>query len=63
MSFHLAPSRIEGLDELLGGASRGGGLTILAGNPRTEKTVFSAQFLYRGAVDYGEGGEANAIEW
>jgi len=61
MSFHLAPSRIEGLDELLGGAPRGG-LIILAGNPGTGKTIFSAQFLYRGAVDYGESGEAKAIE-
>jgi len=63
MSFHLAPSKIEDLDELLGGDLSRRGLTILAGNPGTGKTMFSAQFLYRGAVDYEESGEAKAIEW
>ena len=53
---HLTPSGIEGLDELLGGGLPRGGLVVLAGNPGTGKTIFSAQFLYRGAVDHGERG-------
>jgi len=56
MSFHLTPSGIDGLDELLGGGLPRGGLIVLAGNPGTGKTMFSAQFLYRGAVDHGERG-------
>jgi len=57
MSNRVA-SGIEGLDELLGGAEGfpKGGLIVLAGNPGTGKTIFSAQFLYRGAVDQGEKG-------
>jgi circadian clock protein KaiC len=49
-------SGIDGLDELLGGGFPRGGLIVLAGNPGTGKTIFSAQFLYRGAVDHGECG-------
>jgi len=40
----------------VGGGLPRGGLIVLAGNPGTGKTIFSAQFLYRGAVDYGERG-------
>ena len=49
-------SGIDGLDELLGGGLPRGGLIVLSGNPGTGKTIFSAQFLYRGAVDRGEKG-------
>jgi circadian clock protein KaiC len=47
---------VEGLDIVLGGGFPGNSLIILAGNPGSGKTVFSAQFLYRGAVDFGENG-------
>jgi KaiC/GvpD/RAD55 family RecA-like ATPase len=47
---------MEGLDELVGGGLPRGGLIVLAGNPGTGKTISSAQFLYRGCVDYGERG-------
>jgi len=53
---YLTPSGIDGLDELLGGGLPRGGLIVLAGNPGTGKTIFSAQFLYRGCVDRGERG-------
>jgi circadian clock protein KaiC len=33
-----------------------GSLILVAGNPGTGKSVFSAHFIYRGAVDYGEKG-------
>jgi circadian clock protein KaiC len=49
-------SGIDGLDELIGGGFPRGGLIVLAGNPGTGKTIFSAQFLYRGVVDHGEKG-------
>jgi circadian clock protein KaiC len=52
----IAPSGIDGLDELVGGGFPRSGLIVLAGNPGTSKTIFSAQFLYRGAVDQGERG-------
>jgi circadian clock protein KaiC len=55
MSDRVA-SGIDGLDELVGGGFPRGGLIVLAGNPGTGKTIFSAQFLYRGAVDQGERG-------
>ncbi|MEM2888637.1 MAG: ATPase domain-containing protein [Candidatus Bathyarchaeia archaeon] len=46
----------RGLDEVLDGGFPRGSLIVLAGNPGTGKTVFSAQFLYRGAVDHNEPG-------
>jgi circadian clock protein KaiC len=52
----IAPSGIDGLDELIGGGFPRSGLIVLAGNPGTGKTIFSAQFLYRGAVEHGERG-------
>jgi circadian clock protein KaiC len=54
--FSIAPSGIDGLDELIGGGFPRSGLIVLAGNPGTGKTIFSAQFLYRGAVEHGERG-------
>jgi len=50
------PTGIDGLDRILGGGFPKNILILLAGNPGTGKTVFSAQFLYRGAVDYDENG-------
>jgi len=49
------PTGISGLDLLVGGFPSGS-LILLAGNPGTGKTVFSAQFIFRGVVDYGENG-------
>jgi circadian clock protein KaiC len=43
------PSGVEGLDEVIGGGFPRGSLILLAGNPGTGKTVFSAQFLVKGA--------------
>jgi len=56
MASYLVPTGIDGLDELLGGGFPRGGLIVLAGNPGTGKTIFSAQFLYRGCVNCGERG-------
>jgi len=40
---------IDGLDEVIEGGFPKGSLILLAGNPGTGKTVFSAQFLAKGA--------------
>lgn len=46
MASYLVPTGIDGFDELVGGGFPRGGLIVLAGNPGTGKTMFSAQFLY-----------------
>ena len=50
------PSGIEGLDSLVEGGFPRKNLILIAGNPGTGKTILSAHFLYRGAVDYEENG-------
>jgi len=47
---------VSGLDEVIGGGCPLGSLIILAGNPGTGKTIFSATFLYNGIVNYSEKG-------
>jgi len=47
---------VAGLDSVLDGGFPKGSLIVLAGNPGTGKTVFSARFLYCGAVECGERG-------
>ncbi len=56
MSEKRVPSGIDGLDSLIDGGFPKGSLILLAGNPGTGKTVFSMQFLCKGAKDYGENG-------
>ena len=56
MVVRRVPSGIDGLDAIIEGGLPKAGLFLLAGNPGTGKTVFSARFLYRGIVDYGENG-------
>lgn len=50
------PTGISGLDDIIGGGFPRGSLIILAGNPGTGKTIFSATFLYNGIINYGEKG-------
>ncbi|MBS7626096.1 AAA family ATPase [Candidatus Bathyarchaeota archaeon] len=47
---------IHGLDELLGGGLPKGRVTLIIGTPGSGKTVLCAQFLLKGARDYGENG-------
>ena len=56
MGLERASTGIDGLDVVVEGGFPRGSLILVAGNPGTGKTVFSAQFIYRGAVDYGENG-------
>jgi circadian clock protein KaiC len=50
------PTGIPGLDNLIQGGFPKGSLIVVAGNPGSGKTILSSQFLYYGAVDYGERG-------
>jgi len=56
MSENRVPTGIDGLDSIIEGGFPSGSLVLLAGNPGTGKTVFSMQFLYKGAEEYGENG-------
>lgn len=56
MSVDRAPTGICGLDLLIDGGFHRGSLILIAGNPGTGKTIFSAQYIYRGASEYGENG-------
>ncbi|MEM2320895.1 MAG: ATPase domain-containing protein, partial [Candidatus Bathyarchaeia archaeon] len=55
-NINRVPAGVSGLDELIGGGFPKGSLIVLAGNPGTGKTIFSATFIYNGIVNYGERG-------
>jgi len=52
----IAPSGLEGVDLIIGGGFKKGSLVIVAGNPGSGKTVFSAGWLYHGATEFDEPG-------
>jgi circadian clock protein KaiC len=56
MREERVPSGIDGLDIVIKGGFPSGSLILVAGNPGTGKTVFSAKFLYTGAVSHDENG-------
>lgn len=47
---------IPGLDELINGGIPKGSNVLLSGGPGTGKTIFATQYLYNGALQYGEAG-------
>jgi KaiC/GvpD/RAD55 family RecA-like ATPase len=47
---------IQGLDELMNGGIPDGRVVLLVGGPGTGKTIFVAQFLYKGIKDHKENG-------
>jgi circadian clock protein KaiC len=47
---------IQGLDELIGGGIPKGRAVLVIGGPGTGKTIFTAQFLYKGIKDHSENG-------
>jgi len=51
-----AASGIEGLDKLVDSGFIRDNIILLAGNTGSGKTIFSVQFIYNGAVNYGERG-------
>ncbi|MEM2634795.1 MAG: ATPase domain-containing protein [Nitrososphaerales archaeon] len=54
--INKVPIGISNLDEVIGGKFPKGSLIVLAGNPGTGKTIFSATSLYNSIVNYGEKG-------
>ncbi len=50
------PTGIDGLDELLEGGFPRRRLILVSGACGTGKTIFSAQYIYKGAVEYDEPG-------
>lgn len=55
-SIELTKSGIPGLDEVTGGGLPKGRCITVYGGPGSGKTILSMQFLYNGAVKYGENG-------
>ncbi|MCX6769693.1 MAG: hypothetical protein NT051_03365 [Candidatus Micrarchaeota archaeon] len=53
---------INGLDELVGGGLEQSSTTLVMGEAGCGKTTFLAQFLYNGAVQYGEPGVLLSFE-
>ncbi len=56
------PSGIDGLDEITGGGLPQGRTTLVCGSAGCGKTLFSLEFLVRGATDYNEPGVFLAFE-
>jgi circadian clock protein KaiC len=56
------PSGIQGLDEITGGGLPRGRPTLVAGSAGCGKTLFSMEFLVRGALEHGEPGVFMAFE-
>ncbi|MFW6258398.1 MAG: circadian clock protein KaiC [Halochromatium sp.] len=57
-----APTGIQGLDEITGGGLPRGRPTLICGAPGCGKTLFSMEFLVRGATEFGEPGVFMAFE-
>ena len=51
-----SPTGIDGLDEITGGGLPTGRPTLVAGGPGCGKTMFGAEFIVRGATQFGEPG-------
>jgi len=56
MVFEGSPTGLEGLDLIVGGGFKRESLIVVAGNPGTGKTAFSAGWIYRGAAEMDEAG-------
>ncbi|MEM2896530.1 MAG: ATPase domain-containing protein [Candidatus Bathyarchaeia archaeon] len=56
LESYTSSTGIKELDELTGGGFAKGSLILVAGNPGTGKTSFSARFLYEGASRLNEAG-------
>ncbi len=56
------PTGVEGLDVMLGGGFPKGRVVLFRGAPGVGKTIFSAQFLYNGALKYNEKGLFVSLE-
>ncbi len=54
--YDVAPSGVEGLDQLIGGGFIRGRTYLVSGETGTAKTLFALSFLINGALKYGEPG-------
>ena len=61
-SLPKCPTGIHGLDEITGGGLPRGRPTLVCGGPGCGKTLFAAEFLVRGAVQFGEPGVFMSFE-
>src|SRR6202167_2941519 len=62
MQLPKCPTGIQGLDEITGGGLPRGRPTLLCGGAGCGKTLLAAEFLVRGAVQFGEPGVFMAFE-
>ncbi len=53
---NLIKTGIKGFDGLLGGGFPEGSCILVSGEPGTLKTIFSMEFIYKGAKEFGEPG-------
>jgi circadian clock protein KaiC len=60
--FPKCPTGIQGLDEITGGGLPRGRPTLVCGGAGCGKTLFAAEFLVRGAVQFGEPGVFMSFE-
>jgi circadian clock protein KaiC len=60
--FPKCPTGITGLDEITGGGIPRGRPTLLCGASGAGKTLFSIEFIVRGATEFGEPGVIMAFE-
>src|SRR5580658_10233828 len=56
------PTGIQGLDEITGGGLPRGRSSLVCGGAGCGKTLFAAEFLVRGAVEFGETGVFMSFE-
>lgn len=61
-AFSKAPTGIYGFDEITGGGLPRSRVSLFCGGPGCGKTLMSAEFLVRGALEYGEPGVFMAFE-
>src|SRR5512144_2033254 len=62
VSLPKCPTGIRGFDEITGGGLPKGRPTLVAGSAGSGKTLFSMEFLFRGALEHGEPGVFMAFE-
>jgi circadian clock protein KaiC len=61
-SLPKTPTGITGLDEITGGGLPAGRPTLVCGAAGSGKTLFSLEFIIRGAIEFGEPGVFMAFE-
>lgn len=62
LTIKKAPTGIKGLDDIIEGGLPAGRTTLVCGGPGSGKTLLAAEFLVRGAEEFGEPGVFMAFE-